>query len=630
MKQKLFVPVMGSVFHQYPEQTLRDLKAAGADQVFYACGFPYALGEKERMLTWAKTDLPRLKAEGFEPCVWINAFGFGGPLSEESRQLLPFQKITAPNGKTLDSAFCPTDPAFTEYYCKFVQELLQAGAETILLDDDLCLNVRPGLGCACDGHLRRLREELKEEISREEIYEKVFTGEANRYRRAWAKVMGDSLKEFCITLRKAVDEINPSARMGFCSGYTSWDLEGADALELTDLLAGKNKPLLRYSAAPYWEYTRRFPWEPEGHIVEFCRQQIQWSRHRADVELFTENDTYPRPRTNVPAFAAESFDFMTSADSAPNQLKYLFDYVSSPDYERGYLNAHLQNRDLIRTVGERLGSLPAAGVYVHDTMRKFTEISLPTPFCGEKQVMRSVSFSAASALLSANGIPVTYEDHGGVTAAFGDGGRTVPLHQKAYILDLPAALELQKREIDVGLISAVPASRGGTEYFRKPADFIRISDRTEEGFVRAELSPKAKVESEFSPGMPSSYRYVNGRGMKFLVLLFRGDFVCSSQEIAASYYRQEQIADFCREGGSLPVFCPKHPKLHLICKETEEVLAMAYCNYGNDPIEEPFFETAVPLGDGETFGCEGTPEQGGVRLAGIPARSFGAFRYLKK
>jgi len=630
MKQKLFIPVMGSVFHKYPEQTLRDLKTAGADQVMYACGFPYAVGEKEQILAWAKADLPRLKAAGLGACVWINAFGFGAPLSEESKRLLPFQRITSPTGKTLDSAFCPTDPEFTGYYCKFVQELLRAGAETILLDDDLCLNVRPGLGCVCDRHLRRLREALNEEISREEIFEKVFTGEPNRYRTAWAKVMGDSLKEFCITLRNAVDEVNPSARMGFCSGYTSWDLEGTDALELTGLLAGKSKPLLRYSAAPYWEYTGRFPWEPEGHIVEFCRQQIQWSKHQTDVELFTENDTYPRPRTNVPAFAAESFDFMTSADSAPNQLKYLFDYVSSPDYERGYLEAHLRNRNLIRTVGERLGSLPAAGVYVHETMRKFTEMTLPTPFCGEKQIMRSVSFSAASALLSANGIPVTYEDHGGVTAAFGDGGRTVPLHQKAYLLDLPAAMELQKRGIDVGLDSTVPSSRGEAEYFRKPADYVRISDRTTEGFVRAELSPKATVESEFSPGMPSSYRYVNGEGMKFLVLLFRGDFICSIQEIASSYYRQAQIADFCREEGALPAFCPKHPKLHLICKESEEELAVAYCNYGNDPIEAPLFEISVPLGDGESFGCEATPEKEGIRLSGIPARSFGAFRYLKK
>lgn len=629
MKRKLFVPIMRGLMEKYFEDYLRDLKRIDADAVFYACGFPYDEGEQEEICAELQRMLPRLEKAGYPTGVWINGFGFGSPLTDGQKSRFPYTRITSPTGKVTDSAFCPTDGAFTAYYCSFVQNLIRAGAKRIMIDDDLCLNIRPGLGCACDEHLRRFRAEVGEEIDRDEIFDLVFTGEASRYRRAWIKVMGDSMKDFCRAVRRAADEIDGTVELGFCSGYTSWDGEGADALELTGILAGKNAPFLRYSCAPYWNYTGRFPWEPEGHIVEFCRQQIRWCNDR-EIELFTENDTYPRPRANVPAFAAESFDFMTAADSGPHQLKYLFDYVSSPAYERGYLDAHLKNRDQIGDVARILGPMPSAGVYVHDPMRKFEDMTLPTPFCGEKQILRTVSFSAAASLLAANGIPVTYDDHGGVTAAFGDGGRTVDLDRKAYIIDLPAAEELQKRGMDVGLISMAPAERGGTEYFVKADDSVRIEDRCREGFVKALLSPAATVESGFAPDMPSSYRYRNEAGAEFLVFLFRADFISHVHEIASSYYRQAQIADFCREAGHLPIFCPKHPGLYLICKETKDALAVAYCNYSDDPIENPLFETAVPLGDGITLGCEGKSEEGGFRLTGIPARSFGAFWCVKK
>lgn len=630
MKQALYVPIMGSIFHKYPAETLASLKAAGADDIFYVGTFPYKEEEYAESINTIRADLPVLNEAGYSVGIWLQSLGFGQPLSEESKKYLPFRKITTPTGKTMDSAFCPTDENFVAFYCGFIQDIIRAGAKKIMFDDELCLNIRPGLGCACDEHMRRFCEEVGEDISRDQVYELVFAGEPNRYRAAWAKVMGDSMKDFCKALRKAADEIDPSVRLGFCSGYTSWDLEGADALELTEIFAGNNEPFLRYSSAPYWEYTNRFPWQPEGHIVEFCRQQIAWCKDRTDIDLFIENDTYPRPRTNVPSFASESYDFMLSAASAPGQLKYLLDYVSSPGYEQGYLNAHLRNRDLIHSVAEAMGTLPAAGIYVHEDMRKFTEMTLPAPFSGEKQVMRTVSFSSASALLSANSIPVTYENQGGITAAFGDSGRTVPLSQKAYIIDIAAAEELMKRGVDVGIISYQPAARGSSEYFYKADDSIRIEDGTGKGFVKAILAPAAQVQSEFVQGMPSSYVYENGQGMKFLVFLFRGDFIGSNYEISSSYYRQEQIIDFCRSvGDQLPVCSRKNPNLHIICKETDDVLAVAYCNYGNDLIENPFFQVAGEYASAQTFGCSGKMEEDGFRVDHIPARTFGAF-LLKK
>ncbi|MBQ1965225.1 MAG: hypothetical protein II348_00935, partial [Clostridia bacterium] len=564
--------------------------------------------------------------------VWMNSFGFGSPLPEDEKKITEtFTKITDLNGKTGDSAFCPTSSDFMDFYCDFVKNLVHAGAKAIVLDDDLCLNIRPGLGCVCDEHLRRIGEILGKPVTREELRDKVFAGEANEYRAAWCKVMGDTLKDFCRSVRKAVDSVDPSVRVGFCSGYTSWDEECADPVDLTRILAGNTKPFLRYTAAPYWEYTYRFPWQPEAHIVEFARQQFHWCKDVDDVDLFTEIDSYPRPCGNVPAFALESFDFMTGAAAAPDRLKYLFDYISSPQYERGYFNAHMRNRDLIGEVSELLGPLPAAGIYVHETKNKFEQMTFPAEFTDKKQIMRTVSYSSASALLSANAIPMTYENNGGVTAAFGDSGRTVSLSQKAYIIDIAAAEELMKRGVDVGILSYEPAARNSVEYFYKEDDFIRIEDGASQGFVKATLAPSAQVQSEFFKDMPASYVYENDQGMKFLVFLFRGDFIGSTYEISSSYYRREQIIDFCNAVGQpLPVSCKRTPKLHIICKETDTHLGVAFCNYGNDLFDAPLFETACTYTEAQTFGCNGQLEEKGFRITEIPPRTFGAFLLKKK
>lgn len=630
-QQKLYVPIYANLFPKYQEQYLKDFKECGAKAVFLAVGFPLCKEDQEEQLQYVKQSVPVLEAAGFEAYVWMNSFGFGIPLTEQEEQIsATFTKITDLDGKNGGSAFCPTSSDFMAFYRGFVQDLIRAGAKAIVLDDDLCLNIRPGLGCVCDEHLRRIGEILGKPVTREELKEKVFTGDTNEYRAAWCKAMGDSMRDFCCSVREAADSVDPSVRVGFCSGYTSWDQECADPVELTRILAGNTRPFLRYTAAPYWEYTYRFPWQPEAHIVEFARQQMEWCKDVDDVDLFTEIDSYPRPCPNVPAFALESFDFMTGAAAAPDRLKYLFDYVSSPEYERGYIKAHLRNRDLIQEVSELLGPLPASGIYVHETKNKFEQMSFPEEFSDKKQIMRTVSYSSASALLCANTIPVTYENHGGVTAAFGDAGRTVALTQKAYILDIAAADELMKRGVDVGILSHTPARRGSSEYFCKEDDRIRIEDGTSKGFVKAILAPKAQVQSKFFDDMPASYVYENGQGMKFLVFLFRGDFIGSNYEIASSYYRREQIIDFCRDVGlQLPVACKKMPKLHVICKETDTHLGVAFCNYGNDLLDEPLFETACTYTEVKTFGCDGQPEENGFRLAEIPPRSFGAF-LLKK
>lgn len=46
-----------------------------------------------------------------------------------------------------------------------------------------------------------------------------------------------------------------------------------DALTLTKVLAGKNKPFMRLTGAPYWAENRRFPGQQMAQIIEFIRMQ---------------------------------------------------------------------------------------------------------------------------------------------------------------------------------------------------------------------------------------------------------------------------------------------------------------------------------------------------------------------
>ena len=120
-------------------------------------------------------------------------------------------------------------------------------------------------------------------------------------------MQGDTLRTFCKTLRDALDEVDPTVRMGFCAGYTSWDVEGVDAIELSYILAGNTKPFLRFTSAPYWYQGQRFGQTPLATFIEFARIQAAWIKNE-NIEVFTECDTYPHDRYHTPLAHIQCFD----------------------------------------------------------------------------------------------------------------------------------------------------------------------------------------------------------------------------------------------------------------------------------------------------------------------------------
>ena len=631
---KLYVPVSSRVFTLHKEEYLERFRLLNDPHIVIYVDRTFIEEKNARNLTDLKSNLRFLAENGCPSTVWIQSFGFGIPLKgEEAKAAERFTRITGLDGRRGMDAMCPTCNEYMRYYTNLIKGVAEAGAKRILLDDDLCLNIRPGLGCACENHMRLLEEKLGKSITREELSARLFSGESSSLRRIWMDLMGETLKKFCRDVRKEADEINPDIEMGFCAGYTSWDFEGVNAAELTKILAGRHKPFLRLTGAPYWLEQNRFPGQKSAQIVEFTRMQRAWCE-KEDIEIFTENDSYPRPRYRVPAAILETFDFLMSADSGVSQLKYIFDYYSKPGYEEGYLNAHLRSAPLTKKAADVIGPMKNVGVCVWEEMEKVRMMTFPEKAMGAFETLQT-AFSASASMLSSCGIPTVYNEPAPVTAAFGDSGRTVPLDRKAYIIDYPAALELNKRGIDTGILSAEKVLVPFTEFFIRESDPVLLDGcarptavSEKDVFFRCALKPEAEVLSVFRSEygeFPAACTYENKDGMKFLIYLFDGASVKASSALSCSYYRQAQLIRFCESAGyTLPAVCRKNPEFYMIVKKECDTLAVSYCNFSMDPVYSPVIELSEKYAKIETIGAGGTLSGKKVHLSEIAPHAFGA------
>jgi len=629
----MYVPVMNGLFGKHREEYGKIFEKIGDMHPVLCIERTFDKEKNVENLKMLGENIEYLKTRGYTPFVWAQAFGFGIPLNEKDKKIAEaFERITDFDGVKLGDAMCPLGEAFMENYGNLIRGIAMAGAKRIMLDDDLCLSVRPGLGCSCEKHLAVLSEKMGYRIDRQTIKQELFKGEGNALRHAWLDVMGQTLIDFAKKVRSFADEIDPDIEIGFCAGYTSWDIEGVDALTLTKVLAGKNKPFMRLTGAPYWVEQKRFDGQGMAQIVEFTRMQSACCKD-SGVEVFTENDSYPRPRYRVPAAIMETFDFMMAADSDIGQLKYLFEYYSSPEYETGYVDHHLRNKEKRDSVQSIMGNMPSCGIYVHEQMRKVESMAFPENAHSYYETMMT-AFSHAADMLSSCSIPITYEKHEGVAAAFGDSGRTVELNHKGYIIDYPAAVALKKRGVDTGLISAKGTGVPFTEKFIKYDDEVLLDGCIRHGrhqnqdvFYTCEIKKEAYVESAFPMTygeIPASYRYENANGQKFLVFLFDASAVKPNSGLSCSYYRQQQILNAVGwMDEKLPAVIRRQPGMYMILKQDDEKLAVAIANFSLDPAYDVLIETEIKGIKIETIGAEGKMTENGFSVTCIEPWSTG-------
>ena len=248
MMTKLYVPLMlSSITPDTRPLYARDLHVMEADTVWIAPDrYTLFLPDRTDLIEELREHITYFREEGFEVGLWIQAFGFGDGLPAMADGMTDgWTKLRSMYGGEAGDAFCPEDPAFMTAYLTWVRDMAACGPTLLMLDDDLCQSVRPGLGCWCHRHRALLDEGLITQglapLGEDPAVwgERFFSGKGNADRRVFFDVMGDSLRRFCRRVREAVDGGDPAIRVGFCAGYTSWDIEGAPASELSRILAGE-------------------------------------------------------------------------------------------------------------------------------------------------------------------------------------------------------------------------------------------------------------------------------------------------------------------------------------------------------------------------------------------------------
>ena len=596
MKTKLYVPLKLSRINDGTREKYLDLlQQANADKVFLAMDRTFADDANEQMqLRAVERETKYLEERGFEVAVWIQSLGFGTPLFKKDKTSTKnFVEIADVEGYSYrgTDAFCPLDENYTSMMRQKVQNLIRHGVKSIMFDDDMCLSIRPGIGCGCDKHMKLFEKRIGHKISnRTALLKKIIEGKPNRYRTEWLELMGETLRNFCLEMRNAADEIDPSVHMGFCAGFTSWDLEGVDAITLTKILAGRTPPFLRLSGAPYWISTHRFPGQSLQGIVEFVRRQQAWCEDE-NIEIFHEADSFPRPRHNVPASYLEIYDLCLRFSGGIHAMKYMFDYYSLPEYELGYLNAHIRNKAFYDWIDSSCQELHNCGINIADSMHRICDMKIDRPQDKEDPRLHYMkyAFNKTHMFFTKNGIPTCYgKNNENIFAAFGENVKYLDEKElgSGVILDVSAALYLQENGIDVGIKSYKAVKQPYFESFGTN-ELVHL-DFSVGKYYELKLNDGAEVLSMFHDDThmyPACYYYENDQKQKFVVYAFQGHSLNDGGTVLNSYYRQRQLFDAVKRlHGKVPFTYSGSPGLYALWKENEKRTAILLANVFEDKI----------------------------------------------
>lgn len=563
---------------------------------------------------------------GIEVGIWVNAFGHGELLSHQRpNEVGDYTPMEGVDGRTAPVAYCPLDERFVADYSAGIRSVAQLGPDLIMLDDDLRFNPRLKffrLACFCPRHLAWFYELIGEEVPRDKIEEKIFTGGPNKYRDAFLHMMGKTLLDFAKTLRRSVDGVDSTIRLGASITTAMWDFSGTDVVELSRAFAGNTRPFARISGAPYRDHNI-IP------IVESSRQQCAWGKD-SGVELFCEGDTYPRPRYNVPSRPLELFDLAMLCDgSADGMLQYIFDYNCHLNYETGYVRRLERNMALRREAAELFAGKSAVGVQVFDAMHKFRNWVLPETLNEDAVtwIQAKPSKGAAAEVLCRNSIPTAYHETDYPVLLLGENARyiTPDALKNGAILDVTAAEILQSRGIDTGLLTA--EDRGFAEE-AFPEETVRNIGKS--GKVGIACKEGAQVESRFLPGeSPASYRYENGDGLRFFVMAYRHytPGVTFTANYLRSWCRRRQLARAVQWlcGKPLPAYLEDAPETGLLASSDGKSMAVAVLNLYQDEILEPAIRLDKPYSKLKCVNCAGRLEGDTVHLSTVSPFGFAAF-----
>ncbi|MBO5050837.1 MAG: hypothetical protein J6D31_01440 [Clostridia bacterium] len=621
---KISVPVMNKTVKRVgKEQTLAELRRFDAERVFLALDC-YETDEERRResLSTLAENCRFFKENGLEVGAWIWTFWLK---SNDS-----FRCMRSIKGTEISEFMCPTDESFVSFACAYAQDIARCGIDLIQYDDDFRYGwLSDAPACLCDGHMAAIRTITGEEVTRAEMEKHILSGEKNKYRDAYLQANGDALRRFASAIRAAVDQVNPTIRIGACSCMSSWDIDGTSATEIAHILAGSTKPFTRLIGAPYW--ARTGDWGRLQDVVEMERMESAWTRD-GEIEIMAEGDAYPRPRSQCPASYLEGFDTAIRASGCTDGiLKYGIDYHSNTDYETGYARFHERNREVYAAIDKLFTGKQSCGVRVYEPMHKIADMIMPTAVNNQVNIEEFI-FSKAARTLAHNAIPTVYEGEGICGIVFDESARNLPPDalKKGLILDIAAAEILSERGIDVGIEHIGKATTGDCEHFITDNNHISACGTI---VYDVKLKDGAEVLSDMETPegiVPISYRYENKSGNRFLVLNINTR--AKQDNLLKHYARSAQYADIIPwlGGNTLPAYTYGNPALYLQCKKGDGSMAVGLWNFFADPALSPTVQLDEEYASLSCVNCEGRIHGKSVTLTDIPAFGFAFFEVKKK
>lgn len=617
---KISVPLMNSnITRSDKERLLKELKRFNTERVFLALSqYETDKNKREQAMKELAENCKFFQENGYEVGAWIWTFWI--------KNNTEFRNMRSIKGTEIKEFMCPTDEKFVVFAKEYIKDIARCGVQIIQFDDDFRYGfLSDSPACLCDGHISEINKVTGENSTREELEKYITTGGKNKFRDAYLKVNGDSFRNFAKSLRSAVDEVNPDIRLSLCSCMSLWDIDGTDAYELSKILAGNTKPLVRLIGAPYWAVEKSWGNSLQD-VIELERMESAWSK-TDEIEVMAEGDAYPRPRTACPASYLEGFDTAIRASGCTDGiLKYGIDYVSDADYETGYAKFHERNSDIYIKIDNVFRNKTHCGVRVYESMKKISDMVVPTKV--NKIVnMENLFFSKAARTLCYNTIPTVYEGDGICGIVFDENARNLPLKalKNGLIIDIAAAEILSERGIDVGLESIGEATGGPEEHFISNDNHISAHGST---VYNIKLKDTAEVLSDIKTEqgiVPMSYRYENADGHRFFVLNIntRNNADNPLKHYARSRQYAEQIEWL--GGQKLPAYTYGHPAMYIQCKKGENTLAVGLWNFFADMAFEPVIELDREYSEIKFINCSGRLLKDKVYLTDIPPFGFVAF-----
>ena len=510
----------------------------------------------------------KLRARGKNAGILVQAtIGHGYKLTKRA----PFQhQISMLNG-SLTFRICPYDEGFRTYIRDAFKTIAGRKPSSIMVDDDFRLFATSHRGCACPLHMKAVSERIGRDITREELLAilDTDTDEARELMSVFYETQIDSLLGAARAMRDGIDSVDPGLQGTFCiCGDTA---EGAS--EIARILAGEGNPLIiRVNNGNY---------TPEGAKnfslpMHRCATQIAVMGDAVDVFL-AETDTCPQNRHSTSAsnlhahFTGSILEGATGCKHWITELNN-FEPKSGQAYRKKLAKYSGFYNDLARTID---------GIEWHGCRIPLVDSHFIPSVPISKFAYPSSINAWAGCVLERLGLPVFFSaKQQGITCLdgskdqfFSDDAIEKMLSGTVFI-----AIDTAKNLISRGFghqlgvsIEPIPAddTRASGELIngKKVPSQMKLHRLIPTGDKTIERSMVYAMEDgkTYTPLFPGVTEFKNDLGGT--VYVFSGTPQAAFKYYEAFSYlvepRKEQLIEFMRETGNLPIYYPDDADVYL-------------------------------------------------------------------